>query len=782
VLARLAVGFLLAVALVACGGEPALVLSSWELEAPGGHRETITLPAHVDRALPAASAKYALRATVALPEAMRGKPLTLAIPILYAPATLFANGRPAAPLDVGTDDEYRGNAHPRWRIDAEAASAPTLDLELRLEHTWTQSAWLDAPPRLSASSYGDRAYRTIRAVTDLCADTGLAGMAVTALIYFTMLLLDRGRLAHVYWCIEAVASIPYCAFLLSATPHVFGIYDAPVMSVGLCVSVWAGVQFTHLQFHLPRPPRAWNAGPIVCFVAALFFGGPFASTRVVTPITVVYVSAAMFYQMMFTFRRLRAKDEMRVQALVLFFGWGALAVLGAADFIAWMGFGEIFAGARMACIGIAAIGLLQSVFLSVEHIASQQRTATLNAELATRVDALEAKNREVETLNAELRRQIAARSEHLADALTRLTTGGLPARELAPGDVVDDRYRVVASLGRGGMGVVYEVRRTSDERRLALKLLANAGAMDLARFAREAQIVSRLDHANVVGIVDVAIAASGFIYIVMEHVDGRSLDAYHARYGDPRWALGVLRQIAGGLAAIHAHGVVHRDLKPANVLVAHAADGSSPLVKIADFGISRFAGVAPQVEGESASYRDEGRLPSNAVSGSNPVVGADSVDTVRHGLRRRKSSRPPSPIESGVDVAPAAHLGLRADSSLQGLTQTGMLMGTPRYMAPELVGEARLARPPSDVFSLGVIAYELLARSGPFPEPAALLRLKNERIPRPAPLSFPGVHGHRELASLLERCVAVEAGERPSAARVAEALAGAAAGASRVSA
>src|SRR5262249_37004924 len=102
--------------------------------------------------------------------------------------------------------------------------------------------------------------------------------------------------------------------------------------------------------------------------------------------------------------------------------------------------------------------------------------------------------------------------------------------------------------------------------------------------AREAQMASTVAHPNVVGIIDVDVASSGFLYLVMELVDGEPLHHYRERFGDPGWAVPVLRQIASGLAALHAAGVVHRDLKPGNVLVSGAE--VRPQVKISDFGIA----------------------------------------------------------------------------------------------------------------------------------------------------------------------------------------------------
>ncbi len=107
----------------------------------------------------------------------------------------------------------------------------------------------------------------------------------------------------------------------------------------------------------------------------------------------------------------------------------------------------------------------------------------------------------------------------------------------------------------------------------------------LARLAREAQIASTMSHPNLVGVLDVDVATSGFLYIVMELVEGTSLGAQRERFGNADWALPLLQQIAAGITALHEAGVVHRDLKPGNVLVTTNTAGAAQ-IKIADFGIS----------------------------------------------------------------------------------------------------------------------------------------------------------------------------------------------------
>jgi serine/threonine-protein kinase len=280
------------------------------------------------------------------------------------------------------------------------------------------------------------------------------------------------------------------------------------------------------------------------------------------------------------------------------------------------------------------------------------------------------------------------------------------------------------------MGIVYEVARRPDGKRFAMKVLSGmSGALDMARFAREAQIASQVSHPNVVAIADIDVARSGVIFIVMELVAGPSLLDLQGRYGDRAFALDVLAQIAGGLAAIHETGIVHRDLKPANVLVKEDATGL--LVKISDFGVSTIAGP-------DASVR--------------PPAENDAPATI------------PEPHERAAAQSPGG----------SPLTETGVLLGTPIYMAPELAFGAKDAQPSCDVFSLGVIAHELLRGVRPWAESPAFTRMRGETL-----AAAPAIGGvcaglDAEVAAAIDACLRDEPEERPQAKDVARLLGNAA--------
>ncbi|MRG98054.1 protein kinase domain-containing protein [Polyangium spumosum] len=351
----------------------------------------------------------------------------------------------------------------------------------------------------------------------------------------------------------------------------------------------------------------------------------------------------------------------------------------------------------------------------------------MRRDVRAKIQMLEAKNAEVEVLNDELRRKIEARTMTLLSAVLGHESGA-PVPRLKAGDVAAARYRVVRKLGEGAMGVVYEATRVTDGRSVALKLLT--GAKDkpaVARFIREANILARLNHPNLVSIADVDVTEAGHLYLVMELVAGAPLDKHERRRGDVAFALSTLAQIAEGLAAVHASGVVHRDLKPSNVLVTLEPDGT-PLIKLADFGISTLAGddaiaaTVEEMEGTTEANDDEKTriLPRNKPAGMN-------------------------------------------------VTRTGMLVGTPGYMAPELARRSRALRPSSDVFSLGIIAYELLTEERPFPMPPLFLVVQGRPIEVPDNLRrVPGLPP--SLAALFERCLAEDPDARPTAREVVDVI------------
>lgn len=190
---------------------------------------------------------------------------------------------------------------------------------------------------------------------------------------------------------------------------------------------------------------------------------------------------------------------------------------------------------------------------------------SMRQDLRLKVVQLEESNGEIRGLNEELRRQIEQRSRRLMEAVARgfgtgPGTGTGVAGNVTPGKRLGDHYHVVATLGRGAMGAVYEVERVTDRRHFAAKVLSEAREkMPLLRFAREAQILCRLDHPNLISIVDIDVTEAGVVFLVMELVRGSTLKLRRERYREIGFAVEVLSQITAGLMAIHKSGIVHRD-------------------------------------------------------------------------------------------------------------------------------------------------------------------------------------------------------------------------------
>ena len=817
----------------------ALPLSKWSAELPGRNEPLdVTLPAHLDAFLPHGPAEYVLRTSVDVPAEMRGLPLTLAIAHMPAVATLQVDGNQAVPIDASTFDSYRSSGPLRWRIPEDASRDGHLDLVLHVSHRFVRSAWIDSVPELTTHPLGGAGLAAVHSFNTLAATGALAAALFVAFFYAVLFvsLRDKRRASYGWFALGALCGLPYPAFLLGISQPVVGVYEGPFLTVGLVLGSLAAMAFSRAYVNAPPPSRAWIGVFVAAAIASVVARNPFVSILVMGPVVVVVTLASVIAQVLFLIR-LRG-GPVRPPAMIYFvsFAWPATVLLGLPDILAWLGQGEPSHGIRTACLGIMGISLYQAVALSREHLVSLKRADELNVELGERVKLLQAKHREVELLNDELRRQIAARSRELAEKLSRMENEEIaPPPVLEAGTLLENRYRVIKELGSGGMGTVYEVERVTDSKHFALKALAGGGdAQARARFAREAQIVANVNHPNVVSIVDVDVAKSGFIFLVMELVEkGTTLSDVRRRNRDVPWTLGVLAQVAEGIDAIHGAGIIHRDLKPGNILLSRGADGRKPLVKITDFGISslapdgtrisameRAAMVAsslpdaqevldPFSAAKSAAISDapppvrvseleetrkkSAKLPAPAERDSGLVTSARTdvlldleyepavpADTAANVVTERLPSRP-APAPSDQPPAPAAPpapptpatpaLGARTPSGPRApLTETGLIFGTPQYMAQELTTGTKNATRSSDVFSLGIIAFEVLTGKRPFPEAPVSAKLSGRALPAAVPFRVASPTLPPEIAQLLDRAMSHDPRARPTAKEMATAL------------
>src|SRR3989440_4793249 len=219
--------------------------------------------------------------------------------------------------------------------------------------------------------------------------------------------------------------------------------------------------------------------------------------------------------------------------------------------------------------------------------------------------------------------------------------------ELAPGTVVDGRYKVLSRLGSGGMADVFLAEDNQLGRKVAQQLLPRLFAEDpgfFERFRREAQAAAGLQHPNVVSVYDRG-AYDGTYYIAMEYLPGRTLKQLIREEAplDPVRAIDITIQILKAARFAHHHGVIHRDLKPHNVIV-----DDSGHVKVTDFGIAR-AGASDMTETGSilgtAQYLSPEQAQGHAVGSTSDL---DSIGVV---LYEMLTARVPFDAESAVTIA-----------------------------------------------------------------------------------------------------------------------------------
>lgn len=353
-----------------------------------------------------------------------------------------------------------------------------------------------------------------------------------------------------------------------------------------------------------------------------------------------------------------------------------------------------------------------------------------------------------------------------------------PALENLIGDLVDGKYRVDAMLGRGGMGAVFRAVHEGTSRTVALKVISPRLASEpefLQRFQREARACGRLRHPNIVDVTDFGIAShrgEPLPYLVMEYLDGSSLaDVLRQEANLPlAWCVDVIEQIGSAVDEAHRAGILHRDLKPDNIWLEPNRRGGYT-VKVLDFGLAKLSGSASAegVASRSPSLEHAAITDAPTLDGSQPgsdaATGASSVEEP---TLARPANAPPvlDPTEDATLARPAPPAPTRIDATDtdEGATRAGSILGTPAYMAPEQCRGLRVDDR-ADVYSVGVVLFEVLTGRPPFQGDLAELMAQHLYAPVPA---LPGVAP--ELSEFVHKMLAKTPPERPPMATVAEVL------------
>ena len=382
------------------------------------------------------------------------------------------------------------------------------------------------------------------------------------------------------------------------------------------------------------------------------------------------------------------------------------------------------------------------------------------------------------------------------------------------GQTLDEKYQIERELGRGGMGTVYLATHLGTERPVAIKIIAPQFMQRpefVERFRREARAAGRLRHPNVVDVTDFGFAhtADGQVaYLVMEYLDGCTLgEILEEEKNLPvAWTLDILEQVCSAVHEAHEQGIIHRDLKPDNIWLEPNQRGGYT-VKVLDFGIAKLEEHSSATTGEfpvqipsTPTFASSGKATLADMSYDGTIHDSISPTRVGEGATVAQVVEPAAPIadretliqqptgngdEKGTLVLRAGsdgdsdqesvntklitdekHTDRSAERSLYGatsssdLTRVGAVLGTPLYMSPEQCRGDKLD-PRSDIYSLGIIAYQMLSGSTPFSGDFTHVMESHKETP-PPPLNAKKVR--KKLKRVIATALAKNADDRPQTA------------------
>jgi serine/threonine protein kinase len=374
----------------------------------------------------------------------------------------------------------------------------------------------------------------------------------------------------------------------------------------------------------------------------------------------------------------------------------------------------------------------------------------------------------------------------------------MPELEAYVGEVLDDKYRLEHLLGKGGMGAVYLATHLGTERYVALKLISPQFMRNnefVERFKREARAAGRLRHPNVVDVTDFGFArvkAGQVAYLVMEYLDGCTLgDVLAEEKRLPlEWVADILDQVCSAVHEAHQQGIIHRDLKPDNIWLEPNRLGSYR-VKVLDFGIAKLGETGaplpeddpavtiiddsppliasdPQLETDTLlrSTGDEAKTQRLKIKPEAESVGTVVTDPLTNPFISRPDHLSDDDgtllFDQGTHSAGRHTAHINTSQQGSALTRVGAIMGTPLYMSPEQCGGGRVDTR-SDIYSLGVIAYQMLAGDPPFAgSTSVVMRAHREQQPQNLHERIPKIP--KRAAAVVMSALSKDPAKRPATA------------------
>ncbi len=373
------------------------------------------------------------------------------------------------------------------------------------------------------------------------------------------------------------------------------------------------------------------------------------------------------------------------------------------------------------------------------------------------------------------------------------------------GQTLDGKYKIERELGRGGMGAVFFSTHLGTERPVAVKVIAPQfmeRSEFVQRFRREARAAGRLRHPNVVDVTDFGFADTSdgrVAYLVMEYLDGCTLGEIldEEKQLPLEWTLDILEQVCSAVNEAHEQGIIHRDLKPDNIWLEPNQRGSYT-VKVLDFGIAKleesYDANLPQGEiGNSTrsiptSFGDESSPTGHGLDLATQFFDDSAATRIESGMNTESDES--EMRKSNADVNPDAKTKLflsntdeperddrsrgtalvsrnslsdsRFESSGSDITRVGAVLGTPLYMSPEQCHGQKLDTR-SDIYSLAVIAYQMLSGKTPFSGEFRHV-MDCHRTVEPPPIETKKIR--RKVKTAIARALSKDPDQRPQTAEI----------------